>query len=179
MSQQSPQSATHRSQDIERDESSEKSLALVALRRQHKTEMKQFRRRISTRCRALIDRQKAQFVAEREQTVLLVRQECADIVAEAQIMMQRNRERNQHHYRSYPPKAPRHGDFTPGGPMSPPSSSFPPYSHHNNLSSPSPEPFFDPMAATIVSDASASPGQEQIQDHHLLMSPSFDGRQPQ
>ena len=160
--QQPQQSIIHGSQGMERDESSKKNLALVALRRQHKTEMKQYRRRISTRCRALIDRQKAQFVAEREQTVQLVRQECADIVAEAQIMMQRNRERNQHHYRSFPPKVPpRHGDFTPGGPMSPPSS------------------FYDPMAATVVSDASASPGPEQDQHPTMMMSPSFDGRQPQ
>ena len=155
----------HDSQGMERDELSEKALALVALRRQHKTEMKQYRRRISTRCRAVIDRQKAQFVAEREQTVLLVRQECLDIVAEAQIMMQRNRERNQHRYHSFPPKVSRHSDFTPGGPMSP-----------------SPSPFHDPMAATVVSDASISPGQEgeqQQQQPMMMMSPTFDGRHPQ
>ena len=159
----SQQSVIRDNQGMERDESSEKALALVALRRQHKTEMKQYRRRISTRCRALIDRQKAQFVAEREQTVLLVRQECADIVAEAQIMMQRNRERNQHRYHSFPPKVSR--DFTPGGPMSP-----------------SPSPFYDPMAATVVSDASISPGQEgeqQQQPMMIMMSPPFDGRHPQ
>jgi hypothetical protein len=69
----------------------EAQAALDAARREHKAELKGCRRRVLAQCRGLMERQQAEFAAEREQTVLLVRKECAEILQDAQEMVRRNR----------------------------------------------------------------------------------------
>ena len=133
-------------------------VALEEAHRLHKSEMKHARRRISARCKALVDRQKAQFTAEREQTLSLVRQECAEIVAEAQVMLQ-DRSRSRCRHRDDNEARGRH-DYGRHG--------FSPASPYNDSDG---DPS-DPMAATVVSvsDAGSSPDAGPLARNELLLS---------
>ena len=69
----------------------EAQAALDTVRREHKAELKGCRRRVLAQCRGLLERQQAEFAAERQQTVLLVRKECAEILQDAHELVRRSR----------------------------------------------------------------------------------------
>lgn len=66
--------------------------ALNTARQQHRVDMKEYRHRIADRCRTLITKQRTHFALEREETVMLVRRECSDIIQDAHNMFKRNRD---------------------------------------------------------------------------------------